>query len=533
MRTILLKQFLKKHYICSNNQAYSKISTRPHTQRSTSMFPPIQQDPNHISLQQEQYENREMQCRIRCAALDTVQRETIALIAGIAEAQIEVIDNFLKPTTEPRDFKVLTTNLQEKLSQIKQDIVADYESLIGARDCFLDHGQLIQINKEVKKRLKDDFERSLTQIFDQSINEMSCNNVASVEQLKAKLSERVKVKKELANGILDAKTRITEEMHAILSKRDSCAKMRKALLSCMPTDIFTACDVGATTFLKKEIKKQWTVSRKKFVNTPNANGTPALHIAALRGHNEAIKLLLHYGADANLKDALGYTALHWAAKCGSVPCIQTLFAQKVPLDALGEYERTPLHMSVYNGHAQATIFLLNNRAPINAQTSSDDNCKTALHDAVIHQDEALVDTLTRYQGLDVNIKDKLGWTPLRHAIISGNRCIIAFILQHRSWKACEDKADANHIDQLLALTPQVNQEEVQRLVKDFCLGTNQSPPHVSSQTLAPSAADAAADSTPSILSSTSSAISTTLSTIAASTTSDVDSITAQLEAIEI
>jgi len=52
------------------------------------------------------------------------------------------------------------------------------------------------------------------------------------------------------------------------------------------------------------------------------DGSTALHEACSDGNADAAQLLVHYGADVNIADAQGRTALHWACTVNSTRCLQ-------------------------------------------------------------------------------------------------------------------------------------------------------------------------------------------------------------------
>lgn len=56
----------------------------------------------------------------------------------------------------------------------------------------------------------------------------------------------------------------------------------------------------------------------------NAHGKTALHIAALRGNEELVRMLCDFGADVDLADNMGSTPLHYASAWGHVPIVQLL-----------------------------------------------------------------------------------------------------------------------------------------------------------------------------------------------------------------
>jgi len=56
------------------------------------------------------------------------------------------------------------------------------------------------------------------------------------------------------------------------------------------------------------------------------DGLTALHQACCEGNDEAVQLLIHYGADVNIADVRGRTALHLACTVDSTHCLQVVHA---------------------------------------------------------------------------------------------------------------------------------------------------------------------------------------------------------------
>ncbi|KAJ7498782.1 ankyrin repeat-containing domain protein [Mycena latifolia] len=56
----------------------------------------------------------------------------------------------------------------------------------------------------------------------------------------------------------------------------------------------------------------------------NVHGKTALHIAALKGHEELVRMLCDFGADVDLSDNKGNTPLHYASSWGHIPIVQLL-----------------------------------------------------------------------------------------------------------------------------------------------------------------------------------------------------------------
>ena len=61
----------------------------------------------------------------------------------------------------------------------------------------------------------------------------------------------------------------------------------------------------------------------------DSNGRTALHLAAGKGHIQAMDFLLKAGADVNAEDEFGRTPMLQAIRCGQAEAVQTLIQFKV------------------------------------------------------------------------------------------------------------------------------------------------------------------------------------------------------------
>ncbi|KAL0564422.1 Target of rapamycin complex 2 subunit avo2, partial [Marasmius crinis-equi] len=62
----------------------------------------------------------------------------------------------------------------------------------------------------------------------------------------------------------------------------------------------------------------------KTIHWANIHGKTALHVAALSGNEELVRMFCDLGADLNLSDNQGNTALHYASAWGHLPVVQLL-----------------------------------------------------------------------------------------------------------------------------------------------------------------------------------------------------------------
>jgi ankyrin repeat protein len=99
-------------------------------------------------------------------------------------------------------------------------------------------------------------------------------------------------------------------------------------------------------------------------------GWPPL-IVASRGdkgeHPEKIQAFLELGADVNVRDYKGKTALHRAATAGFLASMDTLLAHGAIIDAADEKGETPLFDAVRAGRVEAVAMLLERGADPEAQ----------------------------------------------------------------------------------------------------------------------------------------------------------------------
>ena len=81
--------------------------------------------------------------------------------------------------------------------------------------------------------------------------------------------------------------------------------------------------------------------RRLSIKCPNA----PLYVAAKKGHQECVQLLLEAGADKEYKDKAGMTALHVAAAHGRVKCIRRLVEGGADVNSRDNDGNTPLHIA--------------------------------------------------------------------------------------------------------------------------------------------------------------------------------------------
>ncbi len=97
--------------------------------------------------------------------------------------------------------------------------------------------------------------------------------------------------------------------------------------------------------LSKESPKQ--------LNIPDLKGQTPLMLMAEAGNTELVKIMLQAGADPEMQDWKGMTALHSACKSRVDNCVDTLLDHPCKLDKVTEDGRSPLHTASWSGHVHA------------------------------------------------------------------------------------------------------------------------------------------------------------------------------------
>ncbi|GAM26304.1 hypothetical protein SAMD00019534_094790 [Acytostelium subglobosum LB1] len=82
------------------------------------------------------------------------------------------------------------------------------------------------------------------------------------------------------------------------------------------------------------------------INAKDAIGQTALMWAAKNGYDDIIRILIKYRAGLNVQDPLGETAAHKAAYKDNVPCIKALVdTGKIDLTLQNKNGQTPLNLA--------------------------------------------------------------------------------------------------------------------------------------------------------------------------------------------
>ncbi|XP_070541888.1 ankyrin repeat and SOCS box protein 7-like [Ptychodera flava] len=166
-------------------------------------------------------------------------------------------------------------------------------------------------------------------------------------------------------------------------------------------------------------------------STPNEadlNGWTLLHLAASRGRERVLRVLLDSGGRTELRDGIGgFTALHYAAMHGRTRIARLLLdfdrnSKHNVVDIQSGDGWTPLHVAAHYGRDSFADLLLQHQASVDSKS---DKGTTPLQLAMIRERTACIKMLLQWHA---NINVQLGF-PLRYAVIKSNHSICQLLLK--------------------------------------------------------------------------------------------------------
>ncbi len=202
-------------------------------------------------------------------------------------------------------------------------------------------------------------------------------------------------------------------------------------------DIFSACRLGRVDDVRRLIEATPALA---IATQPDRLQVTPIALAVQNGHAEVVRLLISKGVPLSTLDTQGTSLAHQAAERGHLEVMQLLVVSGLSLDARDDEGATLLHSAASGSQPAIARYLISHGANVNAR---DFNCATPLHvlggwgarsmgddekaDEEIQRTIATAKTLLD-AGAEVNVKDKLDWTPLHHAAYLRLECVAELLL---------------------------------------------------------------------------------------------------------
>ena len=148
-------------------------------------------------------------------------------------------------------------------------------------------------------------------------------------------------------------------------------------------------------------------------------GTP-LHVALCSGHTDVALLLLGHCADVDDRGIDGRTPLHMAVDSGLLEVTRILIERGASINARDSSDRTPLRPTFRDKsrtfddtYFDVVLYLLEHGADVDVQADTEHS--TPLHLALYHGGFKVARLLLD-RGVNINVQDKKGRTPLHEAL---------------------------------------------------------------------------------------------------------------------
>ena len=160
------------------------------------------------------------------------------------------------------------------------------------------------------------------------------------------------------------------------------------------------------------------------------DGLAAIHCAASRGHKECLSILITLcGADVNLRDGNGCTALFYTVTLGYVECTELLLSSGADTDIRDRKGRTPSHCGAAKGQLETLKLLKHYDANL---CFENDKGELPLHDAVRSGRKDLIRWWLHLYGDLVDKTNKDGKTALHLAAASKNADICSLLVDFQA-----------------------------------------------------------------------------------------------------
>ena len=167
------------------------------------------------------------------------------------------------------------------------------------------------------------------------------------------------------------------------------------------------------------------------VDSQDENGRAAIHFAALKGHDSAVKVLLEAESNPNLKTGSRWTALHCAAHGGSKETVSLLLNAGVDATKVDLMKYTAAHIAGCEGYSDILAMLLEQSLITDVQRVE------GLFSAIRAGNLEMVECLIK-AGVDIESENYRKRTPLLEAVWESQATILTFLLDQGADLYAED-----------------------------------------------------------------------------------------------
>ena len=199
------------------------------------------------------------------------------------------------------------------------------------------------------------------------------------------------------------------------------------------------------------------------VSIRDAKNLTPLHVAASRGQDEVIQLLLDYGADINGPSDVGeWTPMVFAAYRGHFDAVRVLIKNGA---GVTEADGNPIHYAGQRKHKEICHLLVVHGA-IDDLVESDDKDLLALFRAAYSYDSDDVKEILERRPEIVNECDRYGRTAMHEACTQGDTKTVRALLKHGADPALADKNGQTPADRASAHRQHAVTRLIEKMLKE-------------------------------------------------------------------
>ncbi|XP_052079002.1 uncharacterized protein LOC127717259 isoform X32 [Mytilus californianus] len=177
------------------------------------------------------------------------------------------------------------------------------------------------------------------------------------------------------------------------------------IINSKETALILCCYYGDIPFI------HWCINHGVCVNLCDCRGVSPLHVGAIKGHKETVKVLLDNKADINKCTDNGASPLYAACRMNHKEIVKILLDNNADINKCLDNGASPLHIACQNNHIETLKVLLDNNADINKCL---DNGASPLHIACQNNHKETLRVLLDNKA-DINKCDDNGVSPLHIA----------------------------------------------------------------------------------------------------------------------
>ena len=195
-------------------------------------------------------------------------------------------------------------------------------------------------------------------------------------------------------------------------------------------------DEDGETALFFAVRSNWTsfgilsslVTKGANLNTSRNDKRTPLMEASSKNDEKQVTWLIEHGADVNLQDEDGDTALHFACRShASLEILSCLIENGASINACTNCKVTPLMMAVENCRKDVVSFLIEHEANVDLQ---DEDGDTALHFACRSHASLEILSCLIENGASINACTNCKVTPLMMAVENCHKDVVSYLIEH-------------------------------------------------------------------------------------------------------